>query len=73
MKSADVAINTPTIQLDQFLKWAGAVGSGGEAKTLTENGMVSVNGIVVSERRKRLQPGDEVSVKGSGSFRVVGG
>lgn len=73
MESENVQINTPTIQLDQFLKWAGAVGSGGEAKMMTENGLVSVNGVVVSERRKRLQPGDVVLIKGSGSFKVVGG
>jgi ribosome-associated protein len=69
----DVLINTPTIQLDQFLKWAGVAGSGGEAKMMTENGLVAVNGAPTHERRKRLHPGDVVSIEGSGSFRVVGG
>ncbi len=73
MEPENVLINTQTIQLDQFLKWSGAAASGGEAKTMTENGLVSVNGVVVSERRKKLQPGDLVIVGGIGSYRVVGG
>lgn len=68
----DIAIHTDTIQLDQFLKWAGVAESGGQVKEMVSEGMVSVNGITVSERRKKLQPGDVVTVKGCGSWKVAG-
>jgi len=68
----EISINTDTIQLDQFLKWAGAVDSGGQAKQLVIDGLVKVNGIAVSERRKKLRAGDVVAVKGYGSWKVAG-
>jgi ribosome-associated protein len=68
----EIAINTATIKLDQFLKWAGAVESGGQAKQMVAEGLVAVNGVTVSERRKKLQPGDVVAVKGNGSWKVAG-
>lgn len=68
----EIAINTDTIQLDQFLKWAGAVESGGQAKQMVEEGLVAVNGVIVGERRKKLQPGDVVDLKGYGRWKVAG-
>ncbi|MDR7868739.1 MAG: RNA-binding S4 domain-containing protein [Sporomusaceae bacterium] len=68
----DITIHTETIQLDQFLKWAGAAESGGQVKEMVSAGMVSVNGVTVSERRKKLQPGDVVVVKDYGSWKVAG-
>lgn len=52
---------TPTIQLDQFLKWHGLVGTGGQAKILIQTGHVLVNGQVETRRKKKLKPGDEVT------------
>ncbi|MEC9466167.1 MAG: RNA-binding S4 domain-containing protein [Myxococcota bacterium] len=54
--------DTPTIRLDQFLKLADVVQSGGEAKLLIQSGGVMVNGVVETRRKKQLQPGDEVHV-----------
>lgn len=68
----EIAIHTETIQLDQFLKWAGAAESGGQVKEMVSSGMVKVNGVTVSERRKKLQPGDVVAVEGYGSWQVAG-
>lgn len=68
----NIAIHTETIQLDQFLKWAGAAESGGQVKEMVSAGMVTVNGVTVSERRKKLQPGDVIAVKGYGSWKVAG-
>ncbi len=68
----EIAIHTETIQLDQFLKWAGAAESGGQVKEMVSAGMVEINGVTVSERRKKLQPGDVVAVKGYGSWKVAG-
>ena len=53
---------TPTIRLDQFLKLADVVQSGGEAKLLIQGGEVMVNGVVETRRKKQLQLGDEVVV-----------
>lgn len=66
-----VMINTPFIQLDQFLKWAGVVESGGQVKFLLEEGLISVNGEIAVQKRKKLLPGDIVSLQGEGSWLVA--
>lgn len=50
------------IRLGQFLKVAGLVSSGGEAKVLIADGRVAVNGDVELRRRRQLKNGDVVSV-----------
>ena len=58
-----------TITLDQFLKQAGVVGSGGQAKILIQAGEVLLNGVVETRRGKKLAPGDIVTV-GDEQLRV---
>jgi ribosome-associated protein len=53
-----------TIQLDEFLKFQGLVGTGGEAKHLIKSGEVKVNGEVETRRGRKLQSGDEVTIGG---------
>ncbi len=53
----------PTIKLDQFLKLADVVQSGGEAKHLIQSGQVSVNGKVETRRGRKLHAGDVVTVE----------
>ncbi len=53
-----------TITLDQFLKQAGVVGSGGQAKVLIQAGEVLLNGFVEIRRGKKLTPGDVITVCG---------
>ncbi len=65
-----VTIDTEEIQLDQFLKWAGATASGGEVKALIAEGLVYRNGEKESARRRRLHDGDVITVKGLGSYQV---
>ena len=55
-----IQIQTEFIRLDALLKFAGLVGTGGEAKTVVQEGLVSVNGEVCTMRGKKLYPGDEV-------------
>ena len=43
-------------------KYAGLVNSGGEAKTLIQEGDVLVNGEVCTMRGKKLRPGDTVTL-----------
>ncbi len=56
----EVKIKTETIQLDQFLKWANLVKSGGEAKNLIQAGKVMVNGEIEYSRGRQISPGDKV-------------
>ena len=51
-----------TIKLDQFLKLANIVQSGGEAKYLIRSGMVLVNDEVETRRGRKLHAGDVVTV-----------
>lgn len=53
-----------TIKLDQFLKLAQVVQTGGQAKQLIQAGYVSVNGVVETRRGRKLQVGDTVEVDG---------
>ncbi len=51
----------PMIRLDDFLKAAGIVGTGGEAKVRIQAGEVLVNDVVETRRRRQLRTGDEVN------------
>ncbi|MCE7980634.1 MAG: RNA-binding S4 domain-containing protein [Caldilinea sp. CFX5] len=53
-----------TIKLDQFLKLAQVVESGGQAKQLIQSGMVWVNGMIEMRRGRKLRAGDVVVVDG---------
>ena len=62
-------IDSEFIKLDSFLKAVNAVCSGGEAKIIISEGMVSVNGEVELRRGRKLRPGDVVELGGN-SFLV---
>lgn len=53
-----------TIKLEQFLKLAGVVRTGGEAKRLIQAGLVFVNGHIDTRRGRKLRHGDVVTVEG---------
>lgn len=55
-----VFINTEFIRLDALLKFAAITQSGGEAKFFIQEGEVTVNGDVCSQRGKKIRPGDTV-------------
>ena len=52
------------MKLDQFLKWQGLVGTGGEAKQRIQRGDVTVNGTIETRRGRQLAPGDAVAIDG---------
>ncbi len=58
----EIEVGPEGIRLGQLLKYAGAVGTGGEATGLLEAGEVHVNGDVETRRGRQLGPGDEVRV-----------
>ena len=66
----EIPISTEFIKLEAFLKFAGAAETGGEAKNRIQNGDVLVDGEVCTMRGKKLVPGMEVTLDGSG-YRVT--
>ncbi len=65
----NIDIKPPFIKLDQFLKFANVIYSGGEAKTVIQGGLVSVNGEICTQRGKKLYDGYVVSFEGE-EFKV---
>ncbi|MBQ8292624.1 MAG: RNA-binding S4 domain-containing protein [Bacilli bacterium] len=59
-----VKISTGFIKLNQFLKLAGIIVNGGEAKELIQDGLVFVNDVQEFARGKKLFPGDKVKFDG---------
>ena len=60
----EIPIHTEFIKLQDFLKFANAIESGGMAKTFIQEGNVLVNGEVCTMRGKKLRPGDDVRFDG---------
>lgn len=62
--SVPVVIHTEFIKLQDAMKYANAVYSGGEAKTMILEEQVQVNGEVCTMRGKKLRPGDTFTFMG---------
>lgn len=60
----DVSIGGDMIRLGQFLKFAGLLDSGGNAKEVIIDGYVAVNGEVDRRRGRQLHDGDLVTFEG---------
>lgn len=67
----EIDIYTETITLSQFLKWANIAQTGGEAKLLIQQGLVSVNGKPQTQRGTKLKENDVVQVKGYSEEFIV--
>ena len=57
-------IHTEFIKLQDAMKYANVVYSGGEAKQLIWDGQVKVNGEICERQEKKLYPGDTFSFMG---------
>lgn len=71
-----IEIHTETIQLDQCLKLAGVVATGGAVRPMIEDGIIFVNGVLETARRKKLSPGDVVTLRvedGDMEYQIVSG
>lgn len=66
----EITIDSEYIKLDQFLKLADLVSTGGHAKYLIQDGLVKVNGKVETRRGKKLRHQDIVEVEGN-TIKVV--
>ncbi|MCZ4410084.1 RNA-binding S4 domain-containing protein [Cryomorphaceae bacterium 1068] len=52
------------IALDKLLKLMRVVGSGGEAHAVIQEGMVLVNGVAETQKRKKMRVGDKAEFNG---------
>ncbi|MDD6605822.1 MAG: RNA-binding S4 domain-containing protein [Oscillospiraceae bacterium] len=59
-----ITITTEFIKLQDLLKFANLVETGGEAKELIQGGEVQVNGETCTMRGKKIRPGDVVAFDG---------
>lgn len=59
-----VVVREIPIELCQFIKFAGLSESGGAAKQLIAERKVLLNGVVETQKRKKLAVGDHVQVNG---------
>lgn len=66
----EIAIKYEHIKLDSLLKYAGLCITGGEAKSLIEEGYVFVNGESCPMRGKKIRPGDSVTLNDA-TLRIV--
>ena len=60
-KVEEISIHTEFIKLQDFMKFANIVESGGMAKNMILAEEVKVNGEICTMRGKKLRPGDEVT------------
>ena len=60
LETRDVTITREPVELCKVLKFEGLAASGGEAKAAVDAGLVSVNGVVETRRRRKLVGGDVV-------------
>ena len=65
------AIATEYIELDKLLKRENLAASGGEARYLISQGLVQVNSVLETRKRRKLYAGDVASFNGV-EVRVVG-
>ena len=59
-----ITITTEYIKLQDLLKFANLVATGGEAKERIQAGEVTVNGEVCTMRGKKIRPGDDACFAG---------
>ena len=71
MNTETLAIHTDYIQLDQLLKYANLLSTGGQIKVLLAEEAITLNGVTVTEKRKKIYPNDVVIVGDEVSITVV--
>ena len=64
MKQQAVPIHTEYIQIDQLLKLEGVIETGGQVKGLIDDQVITLNGNMVTEKRKKCRVGDVVGLEG---------
>lgn len=62
MQKETVEIRTEFITMDKLLKFSGVADTGGQAFLMVEDGVVRLNGQLVTEKRKKVHLGDVVNI-----------
>lgn len=62
MQKEQIAIITEFITMDKLLKFSGVADTGGQAFLMVEDGIIKLNGKLVTEKRKKVVPGDIVNI-----------
>lgn len=58
----EVEITKEPVELYKILKFEGMVNSGGQAKSVIEDGLVKLNGNIETQKRKKIVSGDVISL-----------
>lgn len=66
----ELVISTPSIKLDQLVKFAGFSDTGAKAKILIDLGEFNVNGDCCTKRGKKIKPGDIIEFKNK-KYKVI--
>ena len=62
MLNKKISIVSEFITLQQLLKLANVISSGGQAKSFLANNTISVNGVVDNRRGRKLFVGDSIAI-----------
>lgn len=72
LKKITVEIDTEFIPAVALLKLAGVVESGGQASFEIEQGHVTMDGVLLKEKRKKVRPGSTVVLNNKFAIYVSG-
>ena len=71
MQKETIEITTATITMDKLLKFSGVADTGGQALMMVEDGVVRLNGQLVTEKRKQVRSGDVVNIDDQIELTVI--
>ncbi|MBQ8918510.1 MAG: RNA-binding S4 domain-containing protein [Acidaminococcaceae bacterium] len=72
LKEITIEIDTDFIPAVALLKLAGVVESGGQASLAVEQGHITMDGVVLQEKRKKIRPGSTVVFNNQVAIHVTG-
>lgn len=71
MNYETIYIDTDYITLGQFMKLAGVIDTGGQAKDFLSEKTILVNGAEENRRGKKLYPDDVIQIEGENAYVVA--
>lgn len=71
MERAEIVIDTEYISMDKLLKFSGIADTGGQAFMMVEDEIITLNGVLVTEKRKKVRPGDVVVIDNQIELTIV--
>lgn len=71
MQKENIEITTEFITMDKLLKFSGIADTGGQAFLMVEEGIITLNGKSVTEKRKKVFPGDIVNIDNQIELTVI--